>query len=416
MTADTEPDQPAAVSGAAALRHRDFSIYISAKFLVFVSQHMLLFAIAFQIYEITSDPSLLAYIFVAMVGPTFLFGIVTGYVSDRFDRRTVLIAGYLALAVAGAGLMTLSYLGLIATALVYGPMTLIGTARAFINPATNAIVPNLVPLAVFPNAVAWNTVTSKSSQMVGPILGGFIYTFGPEFVYGAATASFLLGTLGTALIRPRGAGAKGQKMTLKELLAGAVFVWHKKVVLGAILLDLLLMVMASCVYILPIIAIDILHVGPAGAGVMRSAMAIGGFLAAFTMTRFPITRHAGRVMFASTLLVAALSIGMGLSTSLVLSSIIMALIGGADMISVNIRQILIQIATPNDMRGRVGAVSTIAGNSGNELGAVRAGLVAAVFGIVPTIIMGGVIGMIVVGACWKLFPELAKVQRFDREI
>jgi predicted MFS family arabinose efflux permease len=203
-------------------------------------------------------------------------------------------------------------------------------------------------------------------------------------------------------------------MTLKELLAGAVFVWHKKVVLGAILLDLLLMVMASCVYILPIIAIDILQVGPAGAGVMRSAMAVGGFLAAFTMTRFPITRHAGRIMFASTLLVAALSIGMGLSTSLVLSSIIMALIGATDMISVNIRQILIQIATPNDMRGRVGAVSTIAGNSGNELGAVRAGLVAAVFGIVPTIVVGGVIGMIVVGACWKLFPELAKVQRFDR--
>jgi MFS family permease len=377
---------------------------------------MLLFGISFQIYEITGDPSLLAYIFAAMVGPTFVFGIVTGYVSDRFDRRTVLIAGYLALAVAGAGLMTLSYLGLIATALVFGSMTLVGTARAFINPATNAIIPNLVPLSVFPNAVAWNTVTSKTAQMVGPTLGGIIYTFGPEFVYGVATASFLLGTLGTALIRPRGAGAKGQKMTVNELLAGAVFVWHKKVVLGAILLDLMLMVMASCVYILPIIAIDILHVGPAGAGVIRSAMAVGGLLAAFTMTRFPITCHAGRIMFASTLLVAALSIGMGLSTSLVLSSIIMALIGATDMISVNIRQILIQIATPNDMRGRVGAVSTIAGNSGNELGAVRAGLVAAVFGIVPTIVMGGVIGMCVVGACWKLFPELTKIQRIDREV
>jgi hypothetical protein len=241
-----------------------------------------------------------------------------------------------------------------------------------------------------------------------------IYLFGPEVVYATAAVSCAAGALGAMWITPRVQQSSGKLPSLAELLAGAVYVYKSKIIFGAILLDLIIILSASVTAVLPIIAKDVLAVGPAGAGILRSAMAAGGLSAALAMTHMPITRQAGLLMFVGAALLAASAVVVGMSTSFALSIAAMVIMGMADMLNVNIRHTLMQVATPDNMRGRVSAVAMIAANSATELGGFRAGLVAAVIGIVPSIVFGGVAGIVLVGLCWKLYPELARIQRADR--
>jgi MFS family permease len=410
-----DPDSSAASAGGfAALRHREFSVFVISKLLAFSSHHMLVVAIGYQIYDLTGDPLTLAYISLVMVCPTFCFALFTGYVSDRFDRRSVLIAGYAGMALAAGALWLISNFGLAASSWVYAALFINGTARAFANPATSAIIPNLVPAGGFANAVSWNTVTTRVTQIGGPALGGILYLLGPEAVYATAAVACTAGALSVSRLTPRMPQSSGKLTGLGELLAGAVYVYKNNIIRGAILLDVIIVLSASVTAVLPIIAKDVLAVGPAGAGILRSAMAAGGLAAALAMTHIPVTRQAGLLMFGGAALLAASVVVVGLSTWFPLTIAAMVIMGMADMLNVNIRHTLMQVATPDHMRGRVSAVAMIAANSATELGGFRAGLVAAVVGIVPSIVAGGLAGIILIGLCWKFYPELARIQRGDR--
>lgn len=375
---------------------------------------MLVLAVGYQVYDLTGDAMALAYISLVMVCPTFLFALFTGYVSDRFDRRSVLVAGYGCMAVSGAALWIISDLGLIASNWVYIALFINGTARAFVNPAMNAIIPNLVPKDDFANAMTWNMVITRMTQIGGPALGGVIYLLGPEVVYATGAICCAIGTFATLSLTPRAATATGKMPGMGELLAGVVYVFKHKIILGTVMVDLIIILSASIIAVLPIIAKDLLEVGPAGAGILRSSMAIGGLIAALAMTQIPITRHAGKIMFVGSGLLALSVIAMGFSTWFPLSIAIMAFMGMADMLNVNIRHTFMQVATPDNMRGRVSSVAMLAASGGTELGGFRAGLMAAMIGIVPSIVAGGAVGLVLVGVCWKLFPEMARVQRMDR--
>lgn len=414
MTPDSDSRSAAGNHGLAALRFSQYVIFLIGKLLAYSSHHMVVVAVGYQIYDITGDAMTLAYISLVLVCPTFFFALVTGYASDRIDRRTVLIGGYAGLALASGALWLISGLDLITSWWVYVALVINGTARAFLSPAVSAIIPNLVPREVFANAVSWNTVTTRATQIGGPALGGIIYLWGPEAVYATATIACLAGTLGCLWLAVRRPEPSGKPAGLGELLAGVVYVYRSKVILGVIIVDLIIILTASITAVLPIIAKDVLEVGPTGAGILRSAIALGGLSAALIMTRYPITRHAGQVMFIAAVVLALTTVAIGFSTSFLLSIVLMAIVGMADMINVNIRHTLVQIATPDNMRGRVTAVAMVAASSSTELGGFRAGALAAVMGIVPSIVVGGVVGLVLVALCWKLFPELARIQRYDR--
>lgn len=414
MPPDSSSESAGTPSGFTALRHRELTTFLISKLIAFSSHHMIVMAVGYQIYDLTGDAMALAYLSLVMVCPTFCFALFTGYVSDRFDRRMVLSAGYAGMALASAGIWLISDLGLITTPWVYVALFVNGTARAFANPATTSIIPNLVPTDEFPNAITWNTVTTRATQIGGPALGGVLYLFGPEVVYATAAVCCAVGALGTLRITPRKPPATGTKPGMGELLAGVVYVYRSKIIFGAMLLDLIIILSATVNAVLPIIAKDVLDVGPAGAGTLRSAMAAGGLATALAMTHMPINRQAGQLMFLGAALLALSAIVVGLSPWFPLTVIAMAVMGMADMFNVNIRHTLMQVATPDNMRGRVSAFAVLAAGSATEIGGFRASVTAAAIGIVPSVVAGGVVGLILIALCWKLYPELARVQRYDR--
>lgn len=399
-----------------AFRHRDFRLYFFSKLFSALALHMVMMAIGYQVYDLTGDPLNLAYVGLAIFIPAIAFALVTGYVADRFDRRWVLAFCYVAMLIS-AVLFTLFTLS---DPVEVWPAFLIlvfyGTGRAFHMPASNALLPNLVPVEEFPNAVAWNTSGNKVSQMGGPALGGSLYVLGPEVVYGSAAVVFALAIVLTLMIRTRVDRAGGEPMSFRILLAGIRYVREKKVVLGAIALDLFVVFLGGVTALIPVYAKDILEVGASGAGWLRSAIAVGAMLMALALTQVVMKRAVGRIMFASVGVFGLATLVFGYSTSFVLSFAAMAVLGAADMVSVYIRQTLIQVATPDEMRGRVSAVNAVFISTSNEIGEVRAGLVAAWIGAVPAVVVGGVGSIIVAAACWKLFPDLARVERMDRTL
>jgi len=399
-----------------AFRHRDFRILFFGKLVASLSLHMVMVAIGYQIYDLTGDPLNLAYIGLAIFAPTLGFAPLTGYVVDRFDRRLVLAGCYLVMLIS-AILFTLFALS--GTKEVWPAFVILvfyGSGRAFHMPCANALVPNLVPVEEFPNAVAWNTTANKLSQVCGPAIGGFLYLLGPEVVYGSAAAVFSVGILSVAMIRTRSDRKDTEPISLGTLLAGVRYVWEKKVVLGAISLDLFVVLVAGATALLPVYAKDVLDVGAWGAGLLRSAVAAGGMVTLLVLTQMALTRDVGRIMFVCVFVFGVATTVFGLSTWFALSLTAMAVLGAADAISVFIRQTLIQVATPDEMRGRVSAVYSVFVSTSNEIGEARAGFVAAWIGAVPTVVIGGIGSVLIAGLCWKLFPQLANLQRVDRTI
>jgi MFS family permease len=402
--------------GFSALRHKDFLVFYVAKFFCVGSYHMLLVAVGYQIYDLTSDPLSLAMVNLAMIIPVFGFALVVGYIADTFDRRKVLLACYWGFAVMAALLCIFTELALRSLWPFYMALFGIGICRAFFGPTTNAIVPNLVPKEVFPNAVAWNTSAGKMAQICGPVAGGFIYLFGPEVVYAITATTFLCGAIASAMIRSRGAASKGGSLDLKSLLVGLTFVLEKKIILGALVLDLLAALMGGVQAMLPIFARDILEVGASGAGILRSSMALGGLVAALALTNLSLNRKAGMIMLVGTAIFGAATIVFGLSTFFPLSIVALAVVGGSEVINGNVRQTLFQIATPDSVRGRVGAVSSIAATTGTEMGGFRAGAFAAVMGAVPAVVVGGIVVVVATLFYPKVFPQLVRIERMDRDL
>lgn len=415
MPAEAPDPTSKSVTGLAAIRYRDFRFLLIGKLFAWIALHMVMGAVPFQVYDVTRDTMNLAYIGLATFAPAMGFALITGYVADLFDRRLVVTICYAIIGVAAALLYFLTLSGFKEVWPVFLILALMGTGRAFDSPAANSLVPNLVPPEIFPNAVAWHTSSNKISQTVGPALGGIVYQFwGPEIVYASATIGIVIGTIIVSLIRTRTERGNRQPTTLRILLAGLRYVYDKKIIFGAITLDLFAVLLGGVTILLPVYAIEILDVGAAGAGFLRSAMAAGSLATGLMLTMITMDRAVGKILYVTVIVYGAATIVFGISEAYWLSLVAMATLGAADMVSVYIRVTLIQIATPDDMRGRVSAVNSVFTGASNEIGEARAGLMATIIGPVGAVVFGGVSSILVAIACWKLFPDLTKVQRMDR--
>ena len=403
-------------TGLVALKYRDMRFLIVGKIFGWVSLHMVLVAIAYQVYDVTGDVKNLAYIGLAVFAPAFGFALVTGYIADLFDRKSVIVICYCIILISCLMFFWWSLGEKEEIWPVFLILGLIGTGRAFYQPATNSLVPNLVPAAIFPNAVAWHTSTNKIAQMVGPALGGIIYLISPEVVYLAAAAGMLIGALLTSLIKKKTKRENRKPTSWAALLCGLKYVYQKKIILGAITLDLFVVLLGGVTALLPVFAKDILDVGALGAGLMRSAIAIGSLATGLALTQVNIKRSVGKILYISVLVFGGATILFGLSTVFWLSMVAMVIVGIGDMVSVYIRVTLVQIATPDEMRGRVSAVNSVFTGASNEIGEFRAGMMANAIGAIPAVLFGGIGCFLIAGLCWAAFPELRRVQRMDREL
>ena len=406
--------EPARASRLGALRYRDFSLTFAGRAFSWIAYQMVLVAVFYQVYDQTGELMNLAYIGLAAFAPAIGFALFTGYVADLYDRRLVIAVCYGLMLVASLVFCAMTLAGTVDLMAVLAAVAFLGTARAFYQPASNAIVPNQVPAAMFPNAVAWHTSIGKIAQVVGPALGGVIYLAGPEVVYATAAAGCAVGIAAMALVRTRTERTGRAKTSLAVLLAGLRYVYDKKIVFGAITVDLFVVLLGGVTALLPVYAKDILGVGPSGAGLLRSAMAAGAVVMGLALTQVAMNRAVGRILFVSIAIYGAATVVFGFSELFWLSIAAMATLGAADMASVFIRTTLLQIATPDEMRGRVSAVNAVFTGASNELGEFRAGAMAALIGTVPAVVFGGLGSLVVAAAFWKLFPELAKVERMDR--
>ena len=399
-----------------SLRQRDFRLLIIGKTFGWMALHMTMVAIAYQVYDRTGDVMNLAYIGLATFAPAIGFALITGYVADRFDRRLVLVVTYGIIFVGAVLLYLYTASGMEAVWPVFAILAFEGTGRAFHQPAVNSLVPNLVPAESFPNAVAWHSTINKITQMVGPALGGILYLAGPEIVYVTAAAGLLIALIMTAFIHTRTEIGQREPTTFATLLAGLRYVYNKKIIFGAITLDMMVVLLGGVTALFPVFAKDILDAGSAGAGFLRSAMAGGALVSGIMLTQITLERWVGKIMFGTVVVFGICTIAFGLSDILWVSLLAMAILGATDMVSVNIRSTLMQIATPDEMRGRVSAVSSVFTGASNEIGEFRAGAMAAAIGAVPAVLVGGVGSLIVAAVCWRAFPQLAKVERFDQEL
>jgi len=406
------------LAGRVAFTHPNFVSYTLARFFIVVALEMQSVAVGWQVYEITKRPLDLGYVGLAQFLPGFALFLFAGHAADLYDRRKLLMWCYGGFALCSALLLAISWRAPQSVHSIYFVLVLLGIIRCFNWPASRALLPQLVPEEHFSNAVAWTASTFQIATIAGPAIGGIAYAFfrGPEGVYAIALAISILSTILTLRIHPRTASlekepAEKEPATLRTVLAGFRFIWEKKLILGSISLDMFAVLLGGAVALLPVYARTILHTGPWGLGLLRSAPGVGAALMAIAVAHRPIRRRAGLTMLLSVAAFGALTIVFGISHSLILSLVALFLLGASDMVSVIIRATLIQVATRDQMRGRVNAVDMLFIGVSNELGEFESGLTAQWFGTVPAVVLGGV-GTLLVIATWAwLFPELREADQ-----
>jgi hypothetical protein len=405
----------AALADDRILRRRDFRLYLGVRFMSSVAMQMQSVAVGWQIYEITQDPLSLGLVGLAQFLPMAGCILPAGDITDRFDRRVILAASYGVQALCALSLLLLALAHEPATWPFYAVLVAFGAARGFTAPAIQSFAPFLVPVALLPRAVAWSSSANTTAVIVGPALGGGVYAFGAAAVYAACLALFLAAAAAIAVIRSRAPVHVGRagETGLDRLRAGIAYIGTKRMMLGAILLDLFAVLLGGAVALLPIYARDILQVGPEGLGALRSAQAVGAAITALLLAQFPLRRHAGAAMLGGVAVFGAATIVFGLSENFLLSLAALTVMGSADMINVFVRSTLVQLATPDPMRGRISAVNMLFVGASNELGEFRSGLTAAWLGTVPSVVIGGLGTLAVVGIAVWLFPELRKVDRLQ---
>lgn len=397
-----------------ALRYRDFALYAATRFCATLCWQMLNVAVGWQVYAITRDALDLGFVGLAQFLPFVLLVLPAGHVADRAERRLVLLSAYALSVTAVIVLLVFTIVGGHHVWPVFLAMALHGTSRAFWMPTSQAMTPNLVPPEVFPNAVATNSVLLEIGVIAGPALGGLLYLIGPTVVYWTSVGLLLLILVLISSLKPVRASAPAKAFSPSDLLEGIRFVIRRRTVLGAISLDLFAVLFGGATALLPIYASDVLHIGPAGLGVLRTAPGVGATVTALLLALNPIERHVGRWMFGGVAVFGAATVVFGLSTSFWLSLISLCALGAGDMISVYIRQVLVQLETPDDIRGRVSAVSSMFIGSSNTLGEFESGATARWFGPVLAVVVGGAATVAIVLSYLKLFPELRLMDRFRR--
>jgi MFS family permease len=398
-------------AGRIAFTHPDFVLFEIARFLIVSAVEMQAVAVGWQVYDITKRALDLGLVGLAQFLPGILLFLVSGHASDRFERRKVLGACYAGYALCSGFLLILSARSTHAVLPIYAVLILLGVVRSFNGTASRSILPQLVPDEHFSNAVAWNATVFQAATIIGPSLGGILYALfrGPSAVYGTAMLTAVGALLSMYRIKTRPQARRREPMTMKTVFAGLNFIWREKLILGAISLDLFAVLLGGAVALLPVYAREILHTGPWGLGLLRTAPGVGAAVMAVALAHRPLRGRAGPALLWSVAGFGICTIIFGVSTSLVLSLISLIFLGAADMISVIIRATLVQLRTPDEMRGRVMAVDMVFIGTSNELGQFESGLTAQWFGTVPAVVLGGV-GTLLVIALWAwIFPELRRI-------
>jgi MFS family permease len=408
-------------AGTAAFQFSGFRLYQIARFCIVYCSEMQSVAVGWQVYEITRRPLDLGLTGLVQFLPGVLLFLVAGHLADRFDRRRLLTLCYLGFAASSLLLLLMALnteklhrSGSVGP--IFGVLFLVGVVRSFSMPASRALLPQLVPEEQFQNAVAWNSSIFQFATILGPAMGGILYALfrGPAAVYGTAAAAGLLAALTTLRIQARGKPRPREPFTLKTVFAGFHYIWGHKLVFGSISLDLFAVLLGGAVALLPVYAKEILRTGPGGLGLLRSAPGIGAAVMALLLAYQPIRKRAGATMLWCVAGFGVFTVVFGFSRSLPLSLLSLFFVGAADMVSVVVRGVLIQIETPDAMRGRVNAVDMIFIGASNELGEFESGLAAQWLGAVPAVVLGGA-GTILVVLLWAwLFPELRRADSLTR--
>lgn len=397
-----------------ALDYRGYRLYWVARFLLVFAIQVLSVSVGWQIYDQTRDPFLLGLVGLVQFLPAPLLVLVTGSVADRYNRRRIMAACMAVEAACAAALLAILHQGSASVWPVYAVLLVFGIARAFMGPAVQSLLANLVPTAALANAIALNSSSFQVATIVGPVAGGLLYGVSSELAYAVSILFFLAGGALTLAIPKPPQRMPAEPVSTEALFAGFGYIWSQPIVLGALSLDMVAVLLGGATALLPVFARDILDVGPWGLGALRSAVGVGALLMSLWLLRNPVRDHAGLTMFAAVAVYGVAIIVFGISTWVSLSVLALIVMGAADMVSVYVRQTLIQLKTPDELRGRVSAVNMTFIGASNELGEFRAGSMAAAFGAVAAVVVGGV-GALATAALWaRLFPDLRDVRRLDR--
>ena len=415
--------QPAFHDTSPRLRDQhDYLRLLGARVCGTAANQMLMVALGWQIYDLTGSAWALGLVGLAQFVPALLFTLPAGHLVDRHDRRLMLAASLLIQALVASMLAIGSASGWISAHWIFATSVMLGVARAVQMPALQALTPSLVPPTLLPRAVAASSSTMQGAIVIGPALGGVVYAWGPgRAVWGGAAGAvgvytvslvlLLLAIVGVIALRHRASHARTATANWHSVTAGLRFIWQRPVLLGAMSLDLFAVLLGGAAALLPIFAKDILHAGPEALGLLRAAPAAGAVLVGIVLARHTINRRAGAWLLGAVAVYGMATIGFALARTLALAFVMLAIAGAADMISVVIRQSLVQLETPEDMRGRVGAVNSVFIGASNQLGEFESGATAAWLGPVGSVLLGGIGTIGVVLAWWRWFPDLARRDR-----
>ena len=402
-------------SGLAVFRHTNFTLYQVERFCVVAGLEMQSVAVGWQVYEITRRPLDLGLVGLAQFLPNVLLFLLAGHAADRFSRKNLLLICNLGFAACSAVLIEISQRSPrnMNVRAIFAALVLLGIVRSFNAPAGRSLLPALVPTELFPTAVAWNATTYQAATILGPAIGGLLYVLfrGPAGVYATSVAACAVATIALARMNVRSAPRPREEVSLRTVLAGLHYIWTHRAILGSISLDLFAVLLGGSVALLPVYAREILHTGPWGLGLLRAAPGAGATIMAILLAYSPLRRRVGAIMLWCVAAFGVFTIVFGISHSLTLSLLALVLVGATDMVSIVVRGTLVQIATPDEVRGRVNAVDMIFIGASNELGEFESGLTAHWFGTVPAVILGGAGTLIVVGLWAWMFPELRKVDK-----
>ncbi|QSV53415.1 MAG: MFS transporter [Dolichospermum sp. UKL201] len=394
----------------AAMRFRDYRLFTIGRVVLFTGGQMQTVALGWELYERTNSAMALGGIGLAQVLPMIALTLITGHVADKNDRKKITLLAMLLLMFCSLTLAAISYYQG-AVFLIYACLLLTGVARAFLKPAGDALMWQLIPMSAFTNAATWNSSSFQLASVIGPALGGLSIA-----VFRSATGVYILSAIAalscfflTAAIKPQKTNFKKEPISLKTLAAGAEFVWNNQLILAAITLDLFAVLLGGAVALLPVFAKDILHVGPVELGYLQAAPSIGALIMAALLVYLPPIRKAGPALLWSVVGFGIVTIIFGLSRWTWLSLLMLVLSGALDSISVVIRHTLVQIRTPDHLRGRVAAINSVFISASNELGGFESGLTAALFGPVFSVVGGGIGTILVVVATAAIWPEIRKL-------
>ncbi len=399
-------------NGFSVLRHRNFSLYLSARILGTLAVQMQSVAIGWQVYQLTGSLFDLGLIGLAQFAPFLLLILIAGHAADRYNRRNIIALCMGAQLLCALALLGFTLAGLSVVWPVFGVLVLFGSARAFMMPATQAVLVNMVPTELFSKAVALSSSSFHIAVILGPTLGGLLYLAGPKAVYLISALLLVLAVGLMALTHAAPQALNRAPASWHTVLEGLRFVWSRPIMLGAISLDLFAVLFGGATALLPALAHDVLHTGPTGLGLLRTMPGAGAALCSVLLAFFPITRRVGLWMFGGVALFGLATVALGATGSMLVALVALFLMGAGDMVSVYVRHLLVQFETPDAIRGRVSAVNAVFIGASNELGEFESGITAGWLGLVRAILFGGAATVAVTGLWAYLFPVLSRMDRF----